>query len=199
MKKQLVFVKLNLKLSMSIAKKILVLFLLINTTVGCSIGPITASQRFKARKQPPFSLLASRPTAFVGQHVLLGGIIQRCTTQGGESLILIIQKPLDQATDQPIVKTPSKGKFYFWYKGKIDPKVYSTGKMITVTGKVVSPFKMKLDTSSLLIIEGEEFFLWPKESLPSYASKIPTRSILENIWEPVGFEPWATGWGEGWW
>ncbi|ACD83017.1 Starvation-inducible outer membrane lipoprotein [Methylacidiphilum infernorum V4] len=198
-RKLLIVVKLNLRAPDSMTKKILLLFLFLNAAMGCSISPITSSQRFKAKKQPSFSLLATRPSAFIGQHVLLGGIIQRCMTQEGESLMLIIQKPLDRATDKPIMKSPSQGKFYFWYKGKLDPKVYSTGKMITISGQVVSPFKMKMDSSHFLIVEGEEFFLWPKESLPAYAQKIPTRSILENLWEPVGFEPWTTGWGEGWW
>ncbi|KIE58372.1 starvation-inducible protein [Methylacidiphilum kamchatkense Kam1] len=184
---------------MATQKKCYFFFLSLFLLGGCSISPITGSYRHKASKQPSFSLLSARPSAFIGQNVLLGGVIQRCMNHEGESLMLIIQKPLDPTTDKPIVQSPSKGKFYLWYKGKVDPKVYSTGKTITVAGKIVSPFKTSIESPHYLIVEGEEFFLWPKESLPSYTQKVPTKTILENVWEPVGFEPWTTGWGEGWW
>ncbi len=110
-----------------------------------------------------FELVRERPSSFVGEKVLWGGVILSTNVRGNKTFIEVIQTPLD-FTDRPKDIDQSKGRFIVEAEGFLDPAVYKKGREITVAGEIVGIRKRELDKTEYryIVIRAIETHLWKK-------------------------------------
>ena len=144
-----------------------------------------------------FPDLLKDPKAYIGETVLLGGVIVEVTYKEDGTFLEIYQTAIDNQ-EEPIDLDLSKGRFLARYKGFLESGIYSKGRKVTIAGIVEGAEVLKIGNLSyhypyLLI---KEIHLWEKE-----------QTVYEPYpWYPIGpwgpWGPWSPmgrwgGWG-GW-
>lgn len=137
---------------------IIVIPLLVFAT-ACSV----ISQQVRTESEPPvpFRTLVEEADRYAGKTVILGGHILETANLSGETIIKILQTPLE-FRDRPKGKDHSEGRFVVSHKGFLDPEVYSKGRKITVAGTVAGKTVEKIGDypSTFLKIVSREVYLW---------------------------------------
>jgi outer membrane lipoprotein len=110
--------------------------------VGCGTGVVSREFREEASAGPPVSSIFKEPDAYAGQKIVLGGVIVNTTNENGETLIEVIEKPLDYY-EKPEFDGTSRGRFIVVHKGYLKRNIYSKGREITVAGEVAGKIKRK--------------------------------------------------------
>ena len=111
-------------------------FLLINVLfiTGCT-SVISKPVLNRVDRSITFQALRAQPEQFVGKMVLLGGLIVKATVKKEETLVEVVQKPLD-GQKRPEDTDRNLGRFLILYQGFRDPVIYAPGKKITVAGEI---------------------------------------------------------------
>lgn len=84
---------------------------------------------------PSLSQVQADPTAYQGRRIRWGGRIARVDNEAHDTLIEVVQLPLDSA-GKPLAATTSEGRFMAHFGRFLDPVIYAPGKRLTVTGTV---------------------------------------------------------------
>jgi outer membrane lipoprotein len=126
---------------------------------SCSV--ISTQVRTEAEPAVSFTLLLEDPERYMGKTVILGGYILETANLPGETIIKVLQTPLE-FRDRPKAKDYSKGRFIVSHKGFLDPEVYSKDRKITVAGTVSGKTVEKIGdySSSFLKVVSREIYLW---------------------------------------
>lgn len=82
-----------------------------------------------------FQELQKNPDAYLGKVVILGGVILSTTVKQGETLVEVLQQPLDRQY-RPENRDVSYGRFIVVFQGFLDPAIYAPYRLITVAGEV---------------------------------------------------------------
>jgi outer membrane lipoprotein len=104
--------------------------------------------------------LFRNPDGYVGRNVILGGVIVSSAEANGETLIEIIEKPLDYY-EKPEFDGTSRGRFVVVRKDALKRSEYSKGRDITVAGKVAGEIALN-DRLYLLINDAELHLVKPR-------------------------------------
>ena len=144
---------------------------------------------------PPVSLtqLRATPEVYMGQTVVLGGEIVRTQPLQDETLLEVLQKPLD-TSGQPLMTDQSEGRFLVRCTGFLDPAVYAPGRALTVTGRVEGARTEKIGEHDYryLLLVCEKLSLWPPRA---YLGEL----VVTPPWAWGYEDPWyETGWAWGW-
>lgn len=75
------------------------------------------------------------PEKYNGSIVLLGGVIVAVENQDKETVIEVMQQPLNSSL-RPIKPGASAGRFLAGFTGFKDPAIYAPGRLITIVGMV---------------------------------------------------------------
>jgi len=145
---------------MLIFLKILLSTLLIAASTSCSV--ISKDVKVDAKPQVPFKTLLQEIDTYKGQTVILGGYILETSNLQSETILKILQTPL-RIGEEPETRDRSEGRFIVFYKGFLDPEVYSKDRTITVAGIVLGSSVEKIGDNQItyLNIENREIYLWP--------------------------------------
>ena len=130
--------------------------------VSCSV--ISTQVRNESVTPAHFKTLVQEADKHIGDMVILGGYILETKNSADESTLRVLQSPLGFG-QEPKSKDHTQGRFIVFYKGFLEPEVYSKDRKITVAGVIVGSVAEKIDgfLHSHLKIQGRELFLWPKE------------------------------------
>lgn len=152
---------------------------------GCALV-ISKSLLEQVKPNISFEDLRKDPRAYVGETVLLAGVIVKTTNTPSGTVLEIYQTEKDRE-ERPINLDQSGGRFLAEYRGFLDPEIYGKGKQVTVAGKVTGEKTMKLGELDYLYpyIKIEEIHLWKEKKPASYYDPYP--------WYPMGM-PWGY-WG----
>jgi len=82
-----------------------------------------------------FQELQKNPHAYLGKVVILGGVILSSTVKQEETLVEVLQQPLDRQY-RPENRDISYGRFLVVFQGFLDPAIYAPYRLITVAGEV---------------------------------------------------------------
>ena len=139
--------------------KILVFLALVLSVISCSV--ISHQVRSEADPPVPFQTLIRDVDKFLGHTVILGGYILETKNLESETILKVLQTPLRFGED-PDLKKRSQGRFKVYYKGFLDPEVYSKDQVITVAGRVIGTALEKIGDEQIqyLKIENREIYLW---------------------------------------
>jgi outer membrane lipoprotein len=108
-------------------------------------------------------LLTLYPERYKGRKVLLGGVILTTRHLKGETVIEVLQKPLNWR-DAPKDVDQSEGRFLVVSAGFLDDAIYRRGRMITVVGEVLGIRSQILGEIDYLypLISKDKLVLWDK-------------------------------------
>ncbi|MBW1732810.1 MAG: Slp family lipoprotein [Deltaproteobacteria bacterium] len=125
------------------------------------ISPETVKQ---VNKGITFASLLKNSAAFSGKTVLLGGSIIKTENLADKTLIIMLQRPLDEEM-RPMGDDESGGRFIISAPGFLDPAIYREGREITVAGRVAGDLLRTLDKIEYAypVIDRIELYLWPVE------------------------------------
>jgi outer membrane lipoprotein len=120
-----------------------------------------------------FMQLLKDPEAYKGKTVLLGGDIIETQNLSNKTLVVVLQRPLG-SWGEPGAGDVSEGRFIITTAGFLDPAIYSSGRKITVAGRVVGKEVRPLGeiTYAYPVIEKRELYLWPEEKSASAEPKV---------------------------
>jgi outer membrane lipoprotein len=96
--------------------------------------------------------------------LILGGYILETNNMENETLITVIQAPLD-IVDEPKSMDLTEGRFIVLHKGWLDPAVYRQERAITVAGTLIDSIAEKNETCPhpCLKIKSQEMHLVPED------------------------------------
>ena len=127
-----------------------------------------------------FADLQKDPEDYIGEMVLLGGVIIKMTYKEDGTFLEIYQTAIDDE-EKPMDLDVSKGRFLARYKGFLESGIYGKGRKVTIAGTVEGVKVLKIGDLDyhypyLLI---REIHLWKKE-----------QAVYEPYpWYPIG--PWG--------
>jgi outer membrane lipoprotein len=133
-----------------------------------------------------FGDLRKDPTEYIGEMVLLGGVIVKVTYKEDGTLLEIYQTAIDDQ-EEPVHLDVSQGRFLARYKGFLESGIYGKGRKVTIAGTVEGVRVLKIGGLDYhypyLFIK--EIHLWEKE-----------QKVYEPYpWYPMGRRgPWGP-WG----
>jgi outer membrane lipoprotein len=107
--------------------------------------------------------LRLHPERYKGGKVLLGGMILKTRHLQGETVIEVLQKPLDWR-NAPKDVDKSEGRFLVVSDGFLDEAIYRRGRMITVVGEVLGVRSQVLGEINYgyTLISIDKLVLWDK-------------------------------------
>ena len=130
-----------------------------------------------------FADLRKDPKEYIGEMVLLGGVIVKVTYKEDGTFLEVYQTAIDDQ-EEPVHLDVSEGRFLVRYKGFLESGIYRKGRKVTIVGTVEGVKVLKIGGLDyhypyLLI---KEIHLWEKE-----------QEVYEPyLWYPIG--PWGP-WG----
>ena len=138
-------------------------------TVVSACAPVISQGVLKTVDETiTFERILANPDAYKGKIVLLGGTIVKTINLPDETLIEVVQQPLDRR-NMPINAEASKGRFIIVFKEFKDPAIFSPGRLITVAGEVIGSQTRPLGETNYKypLLTPKEYYLWRPYEGPS--------------------------------
>ena len=151
----------NSKMPQNIAKVSLLTAYCLLLTVLSACAPVISPEVLKTVDAViTFEQVLKNPDAYKGKTVLLGGTILKTINLPDETLIEVMEQPLDRR-NRPVNPGASKGRFIILFKEFKDPAIY-TGRLITVAGEVTGSQLRPLGETNYNypMISPKEYYLW---------------------------------------
>lgn len=149
---------------------------------GCA--PVISKDMLRdVNRDISFADLRKDPKEYIGEMVLLGGVIVKVTYKEDGTFLEVYQTAIDDQKE-PVHLDVSEGRFLVRYKGFLESGIYGKGRKVTIVGTVEGVKVLKIGDLDyhypyLLI---KEIHLWEKE-----------QEVYEPyLWYPIG--PWGP-WG----
>jgi len=139
-------------------------------TVVSACAPVISQGVLKTVDETiTFERILANPDAYKGKIVLLGGTIVKTINLPDETLIEVVQQPLDRR-NMPINAEASKGRFLILFKQFKDPAIYSAGRLITVAGEIGGSRTRPLGETQYHypVILPKELYLWRPSGGPDF-------------------------------
>jgi outer membrane lipoprotein len=100
---------------------------------GCSV--IAPNIRAVAEPEAPYREILETADTYAGKTVILGGYVLEVDPGADESVMILLQAPLD-SFEAPGDTDDSEGRIIVFHRGYIDPAVYREGRKVTLAGVV---------------------------------------------------------------
>lgn len=145
----------------TIVRNILFGVMFLALAISCTV--MSSQVRKEAISTTPFKTLIESSELYLGKTVILGGYIIQTENKTGDTIIKVLQTPLD-LWETPTEVDKSEGRFIVLQKGYLDPVIYSKGRRITVAGSILGVEKEDIAScpNKCLKIESREIYLWPE-------------------------------------
>ncbi|WP_251360006.1 Slp family lipoprotein [Kangiella sp. TOML190] len=157
----------------------------IGLLAGCNTTPETV------RFDPPnvdFNQVSQAPNSYAGDHVRWGGIVARVENLERDTLVEIVNLPLDSSA-RPLAEHNTGGRFIARIQGFADPLIYKQGKEITVVGVLSEPLPGKIGKHAVVfpVVDTASHHLWAKRKSRQY---IDVYSTWDPYWFYGGYYRW---------
>ncbi|MBD3653605.1 Slp family lipoprotein [Kangiella sp.] len=156
-------------------------------SVGALAGLLAAcanvpeSIEFEEANRVDFAQVAQSPASYTGQEVRWGGIIARVENLEKDTLIEVVNLPLDRQA-RPVKDSQTGGRFIARVPGFLDPMIYQKGKEITLVGMLAEPMPGKVGKHEINfpVVDIRNHYLWKER---------PKREYVEvySVWDPYWF------------
>lgn len=155
---------------------------------GCSHG-LSSAIRQQVDTTLSMEQLQAAPDTYKDRVAMLGGEIVTTRNLPDGTRLEILQKPLD-ASGLPYDGDKSQGRFLAQCDTYLDPKIYTTGRQVTIAGRVLGTLTDKIGEADYVypLISCLETRLWPKPPV--------ALSPRYSAWSWWGGPPWPGPW---WW
>ena len=156
-------------------------------SVGAMAGLLAAcanvpeSIEFDETNRVEFAQVAQSPATYAGEEVRWGGIIARVENLEKDTLIEVVNLPLDRQA-RPVKDSQTGGRFIARVPGFLDPMIYQKGKEITLVGMLAEPMPGKVGKHEINfpVVDIRNHYLWKER---------PKREYVEvySVWDPYWF------------
>jgi len=112
-----------------------------------------------------FNELWKNPNLYVGSQVVFGGYVLELKNGQTESLLTILQAPLD-FQNRPNLREESEGRFVARTEEFLDPETYRKDRRVTVTGEMAGILMQPIGGKEYRhpVIDAGRFQLWTDEN-----------------------------------
>lgn len=152
---------------------------------GCAHA-VSYEMRQKVNKDISFPAILRNPEAYRGETVILGGKIIETINHEGNTVIKVLQIPLD-FYGVPMEEEKSQGRFLITMTGYVDGEVYSRGKMITLAGEIIGTEMEPVGETQYAypVLQAKEVHLWKDGAAYYHLYPRPYR-----YWDWYGYPPY---------
>jgi outer membrane lipoprotein len=157
--------------------KLQALLLLVYLISGCSHA-ISPEVRKTTREDLMFPTVAQKPSAYVGERVIWGGLVMDTLGRRDATDLLVMELPLSRL-GRPLDRK-TRGKFIARASGRLDRETYQPGKIVTVAGEIVG-FEGELPAHAEPVVMVSEIHMW-KEQREFRDYKIPYDRRSHHRW-----------------
>ncbi len=142
---------------------IALLTILILITSGC-VRPLSKDATFSVNWDVDYAQVKANPDAYLGKKLLLGGLIADNVTTKEGSLLIIVKYKLNR-WDKPTEPDHDAGRLLAKSQKLLDPAIYETGRLVTLTGTLVGLQSRPLGetTYDYPAFDIGEIYLWAKD------------------------------------
>jgi outer membrane lipoprotein len=164
---------------------------------GCATAP-TAYDPFQDSdfKGPSLEAARSNLEAYLNARVRWGGEIAKVENLRDETLLEIVEHPLD-AKGRPYSNGDTSGRFIARFPGFLDPTVYAVGRPITIIGLITATTQGKIGAYPYVypVVTVEQHRLWRKGGEPDVIYYYP-----DPFWYYAPFyDPFYYPWPRYYW
>jgi outer membrane lipoprotein len=135
-------------------------FFLLLASLGCATTDKKTDGK-PAHEEIPFSEILHSPGTHTGKVVRLGGVIVQTENRETETVIEILEKPLNRQ-GKPKPGDISGGRFRVVFEGFLDNAVYRPNRFVTVIGEIIGVETAAIGEASYdyPLLSGREARLW---------------------------------------
>jgi len=114
-----------------------------------------------------------------------GGEILETDNRVNETRITVLASPLSKG-GEPGITDNSEGRFIAIIPVFLDPKVYASGRLLTVSGTLLRFEERKVGEFAYRypVVQADSYYLWPEEVTPPYGYPYP------GWYDPWYYDPW---------
>lgn len=133
---------------------------------GCA-DTVSSRASNKAIEELAFLKVLENPTSFRGADVTWGGVIIKVSNSPGGSAIFLLETPPD-SEGRPKGRGFDEGAFIARASEFLDPRIYTPGRKITVSGEVAGEELGSYHKSPYVypVVKARDIHLWEKEIPP---------------------------------
>jgi len=175
---------------MKIRIEVLAVFIvLIFVCSGC-VRAISKQLRAQVQEEITIKQVLENPKTYHGKMVIWGGVIVEAKNLKEGTLLEIVRKPVT-SEERPRNVDRSDGRFLALYGGYLDVAIYTTGREVTVAGRIEGLKEKSLGEIEYTypMISAEEVYLWPPRKEKQY--------YISPYWHypywyhhPYRYDPW---------
>lgn len=166
---------------------IFLLFLIITLSACASGIPPAISER--PAHTPSVDEARRHMQKLQGTSIRWGGKIASIENRAQETWLEIVAQPLNRY-GRPQDTDAMNGRFLARLSGFLDPQIYTTGRQITITGKLEKTIVRNIGDFPYTypLVQAEVHYLWPPlEPAPSHFFYYDT--LRYDLWYPWGYPP----------
>ena len=152
---------------------------------GCATVPAPLQGSFSALD--PDAATAHDAT---GQAVRWGGTIAKVETLSDQTCFQLVARPLNDES-RPIMVDRADGRFLACRQGFYEPQVFSQGRSLTITGRVVGYETRKVGDYDYRQpkVAADVIYLWPKRQ---------EVYVVNDFYPFYPYDPWPPLWWRRW-
>jgi len=131
---------------------------------GCAATNGPGPEWINLKSGPGLDGVLGNIDAFIGREVLWGGRIVRSVNREEGTLLEVLEQPLG-SRGRPESGDRSAGRFLFLYPGYLETLIYSQGREVTVSGRLIGSRTLDLQEIEYTypLITSEDIHLWEAE------------------------------------
>ena len=165
-----------------------ILFILLAGFLAISGCHSVVSKDIRESAQPITGFLEVRqnPDKYMGQTIIIGGVIVSALNHENESTTLtVLAYPLDRS-GWPKTEEVNQGRFMVNSKDFLDPALYSSGRKVTVAGVVTGTEYAPVGNTKYryVVLQSLQIYLWPLEEFYYYYPDYPYSYRHRYYWWP---------------
>lgn len=155
---------------MKVFREVLGVMVLVVWSAGCA-HPISSAFRDHVDPKMTGERLIQSPERFVGQKVIVGGVVVETRNFDGYSEIEAVQIDLD-CVGYPKGRDSSHGRIIFRHPGYVESMIFKEGREVTVGGSVrgVQAGKVGDSAYTFPVVDVDEMQLWESYDTNAYGS-----------------------------
>ena len=163
--------------------------------------PITKETRAQINPETTFAMVSENPTAFLGQHLLVGGVIITNESTEDGSILEVMEWHLSR-WGEPSYLDDAGRRFLVKTSEELDPMIYEPGVLITLSGVVLGQETQGLGKNEFdyPVLDMTEIHLWespfrygihsnPDKSYPYFVDQNndPSRNPYDSGYNPYPY------------
>lgn len=166
-------------------------WLLCTLLVASCASQVPINIREAPLNNPLLDEVRGNAAGFQSLEVRWGGEILKIDNRENVTALTMLARPLNK-NGEPQSTDSSQGRFIAHISAFIDPKVYTTGRKVTVRGTLAGTETHKVGEHSYSypVVKATDWYLWPRAVEYPSGYNYPRRYYDPLYYDPWYYDPW---------